>query len=498
MLTFPNDDLDRDFAREAVLRAELKALTEETVDMNVFRDYFDGKQELAFSSQLFIDTFGDAFEGFKDNWMKVIVNAVNNRMKLMNFHFDKDDEDDGDGSEISKQIWDVLKLNEIKIQQRDLHEGILVEGRAFIIVWPDPEIGAFVDWQPGQLCRVFYDPDRRTKALWAVKRWTTEIGDTYVTFYTPEAVYKFIDKSTATGIKKPSSSSALTEVPDVGWFGSLEQRFVAGEDWPLVNPFDRVPVIEFNNSSYRSELEDAVPQQDALNKTLLDMMITGEFQAFRQRAIETMANAPEGGWTAGAGEVWQFRPSFDADGKHIPSQFHDFEAADPSTYMEPIRMWLQHIALTNSTPVRYFMESDRGGRGDAPSGESLLVDDKPLNDKVEDKQERWDPRWMDVARLIASAIGIEDPFALVGNSVWQDPRHDYRLSKLEEGAAMVAMGIPIEFAVKQIGLTPDEITEVLEMIKVQKAELEAKEKAEREAAANNSGSNSSGSSRTDL
>ncbi len=476
MLTFPNDELDQSVAREAVLRAELKALTEETIAMNVFRDYFDGKQELAYSSQLFIDTFGDAFEGFKDNWMKVIINAVNNRMKLMNFNFDKD----GEGSEISTKIWDVMKLNEIKIQQRDLHEGILVEGRAFIIVWPDPEIGAFVDWQPGQLCRVFYDPDRRTQALWAVKRWTTEVGDVYVTFYTPAAVYKFIDKSTATGQKKPSSSSALTEIPDVGWFGNLEQRFVDGEDWPLLNPFGRVPVIEFNNTSYRSELEDAIPQQDALNKQLLDMMVTGEFQAFNQRAIETMANAPEGGWAAGAGEVWQFRPSFDADGKHIPTQFHSFETADPSTYMEPIRMWLQHIALTNSTPVRYFMESDRGGRGDAPSGESLLVDDKPLNDKVEDKQERWDNRWMDVARLVAHAIDIEDPFALVGHSIWQDPRHDYRLSKLEEGAAMVEMGIPIEFAVQQIGLTPDEVTEVLAMIEVQKAE---QEKREREAIA---------------
>ncbi len=463
---------DEAIAREAVMRSELKALTDETEAMNVYRDYFDGKQELVYSTELFSQIFGDAFKGFKDNWMKVIVNACNNRMKLLGFNFDTD----SDGSEIADQVWDVLKLNEISTQQRDLHEGILVEGRAFIIVWPDPETGAFVDWQPGQLCRIFYDPDRRTKALWAVKRWTTETGDIYVTFYTPEFVFKYLDKSSGLGQKKPSSSSALTEVPGVGFFSGLEERIVEGEDWPLANPFGKVPVVEFSNTSYRSELEDAIPQQDALNKTLLDMMVTSEFQAFPQRAVETMANEPSGGWAAGAGEVWAFKPSFDADGKHIPSTFHTFEVYDPSTYMEPIAMWLQHIALTNSTPVRYFQESDRGGRGDSPSGESLLVDDKPLNDKVEEKQERFDPRWMDVARLVAAALEIEDAFNLVGETVWQDPRHDYRLSKLNEGLAMIDIGIPVEFVVRKLGFTPDEVAEVSTMIERQKVEQEAKER----------------------
>jgi hypothetical protein len=156
------------------------------------------------------------------------------------------------------------------------------------------------------------------------------------------------------------------------------------------------------------------------------------------------------------------------------------------------------MALTSSTPVRYFMQSDRGGRGDSPSGDSLLVDDKPLNDKVEDKQERWGNRWLEVARLIADSIEIDDAFSLVGEAVWQDPRHDFILSKLNEGKAMIDIGIPIEFVVTQIGLTPDEEVEVLRMVEEAKAEQEAKEQAELDAAAelataavDNSPSNSS-------
>lgn len=478
MLTMP-DKANLDTLREAILRSELKALTDETVAMNKYRDYFEGDQPLVYSTENFKRVFGDAFDGFVDNWCQVVVNATNSRLKVTGFNFDDDD-----GFELSNQIWNVFRLNEFEDQQKDLHEGVLVEGRAFVIVWPDDEIGATVDWQPGQLCRVFYDPERRTEALWAVKRWTVETGEVYVTFYTPEAVYKFVDNSSGKAPSgRPSSSSALTEIPGVGYFGSLEQRNVEGEQWPLPNPFNRVPVVEFNNTSYQSEIKGTIPQQDALNKTLLDMMVTGEFQAMKQRVVETMASQPDGGWQSSPGEVWQFPPSFDADGKQVQTQFTTFEASDPSTYMRPIEMWLQHMALTSSTPVRYFMQSDRGGRGDSPSGDSLLVDDKPLNDKVEDKQGRLGNRHMDVARLVADALGITSPYQLLGEPVWRDPRHDYRLSTLEEGKAMIEIGLPLRFVATQLGLTPAELTQVLTMIEEEKAEAEVKAEAEMEAEA---------------
>ena len=493
MLTMP-DPSKLNTLREAILRSELKALTEETVLMNKYRDYFDGEQKLVYSTEIFREVFGEAFEGFKDNWCEVVVNATNSRLEITGFNF-KDDDDFA----TANKIWDVMLLNEIDEQQKDLHEGVLVEGRAFAIVWPDNELGAVVDWQPGQLCRIFYDPDRRTKALWAVKRWTVETGEVYVTFYTPEAVFKFVDggNSLSPSSGRPSSSSALTEIPGVGFFGSLQKREIEGEAWPLPNPFDRVPVIEFNNTSYRSEIKGTIPQQDALNKTLLDMMVTSEFQAMHQRVVETMSSAPEGGWRSGPGEVWHFKPSFDSDGNHIPAQFKTFETSNPTTYMQPISMWLQHMALTSSTPVRYFMQSDRGGRGDSPSGDSLLVDDKPLNDKVEDKQKRLGNRWIEVARLVAQALKIDSSSTLLGETVWKDPRHDYRLSTYAEGQALITIGVPIEFVVTKLGFTPEEMKVVLEMVEKAKVEAEAKEQRQLDAQAVNQAADTAPSANVD-
>jgi hypothetical protein len=48
---------------------------------------------------------------------------------------------------------------------------------------------------------------------------------------------------------------------------------------------------------------------------------------------------------------------------------------------------------------------------------------------------------------------------------------------------MVEIGIPVEFVVTKIGLTPDEEVTVLKMVEEAKAEQEAKEKAEMDAAA---------------
>ena len=465
---------DEEVMRTAIIRSELQALTEESVLMDLHRDYFEGDQPLTYSTEVFHEVFGDAFEGFSDNWCKVVVNATLDRLKLLGFNFDDDDD-----FTKSKEIWAAMKLNDIDEQQIDLHEGVLVESQAYMIVWPgEEEDEVQLDWQPGQLVRVFYDPDNRRKPLWAVKRWATDFGETFVTFYTDEFVYKFKEAGEADiNERTESSPNALTEIPGIpGGFGGLTPRKVDGEPHPLSHDYGRVPIVEFNNPSYASEIRDTVPQQDAINKTLLDMMISGEYTADPQKWIETMANAPEGGWKSGPGEVWHFTPSFDAEMKQVPGQFGTFDVGTPDNFVKPVEMWLQHVAHTSSTPVRYFFASDRGGRGDSPSGESQLVDDKPLNDKVKKKHTFLGNRWLEVANLVDLTLGGEGD--LTGEPVWEDPRHDFKMALIQEAAAMVTMGIPIGFVADRIGLNPEEVVALTELLAQAKVEEEAA--AERE------------------
>jgi len=447
--------------REAILRKEFETLTANEVEFQRLRSYFDGDQPLTFSTKTFTDTFGAAFKGFSDNWMRPIVDVVLDKLILTGIKTDDDENLDA-----ANRLWDVFRANEIEEEQFYLHQGTLVESTAYAIVWPDEERGgARLDWQPASLIRVRYSNDDRKRAVWAVKRWETEDGDVLVTVYTDKAAWKFKVRDGSDASLKASSTDAYDEIASmVGSLDGLTRREVLGEPWPLPHRFGQVPVVEFPNVSFRSEIADATRQQDALNKTLVDMMVTGSFQAFNQRWVETIASEPVGGWNAGPGVTWHFKPTFDADNRVVPSQFGQFEAADPSTYITVIEMWLQHIAFTSRTPVRYFLKSDRGGRGDAPSGDSLQIEDKPLNDKVARKQVILANRWVDVARLMAVYVdGVEPDMLRLGDMLWKDPRYEYRLAILAEAQAMVKIGLPFRYIVKQLGLRPSEIEEIVRL-----------------------------------
>src|SRR5690606_31008791 len=64
-----------------------------------------------------------------------------------------------------------------------------------------------------------------------------------------------------------------------------------GEPWTFaLNVPDTVPVFHVANNGRtgeygRSEIEPVIPLQDALNKTLMDMLIAMEFAAYPQRYI---------------------------------------------------------------------------------------------------------------------------------------------------------------------------------------------------------------------
>jgi len=443
--------------RQAILRKELETLTANEQEYQRLRSYFDGKQELTFSTEVFHETFGDAFEGFADNWMTPIVDTVLDKMELRGIQPANEEMQNR-----MQTLWDVFRRNEIDEEQFYLHQGSLVESTAYMIVWPDQSKGGVrFDWQPASLVRVRYSSEDRKRPLWAVKRWEAESGDIYVSIYDDQAVWKFIEKEGSDASLKASSADAYTEIVDSAFLNNMVKREVEGEEWPLRHRFGRVPVVEFPNVGFRSEIADATRQQDAMNKTLVDMMVAGSFMAFPQRYVETAAHAPIGGWNAGAGEVWHFRPGFDADGRPIQSTFGQFDTSDPSNYIKVVEMWLQHIAFTSRTPVRYFMSSDRGGRGDAPSGESLQVEDKPLNDKVARKQKILGNRWVELASMAATYVdGVNPNDLILAEMIWEDPRYENRIAVLEEAKSMVEVGLPFKWIIRQLGLRPEEIEDI--------------------------------------
>ena len=99
--------------------------------------------------------------------------------------------------------------------------------------------------------------------------------------YLPDAVYKF--QATAQALPMYASNQALSCVAHEEW----EPR----QDQPVVdNPFGVVPAIPLRNNPSllgggTSDLDDAIPLNDAASKLICDMVVASEYQAYKQRVL---------------------------------------------------------------------------------------------------------------------------------------------------------------------------------------------------------------------
>jgi len=477
-------ELDDDAIREAIISKELSLLGDELPDLNRYRSYYEGEQSLVYSTAKFREMFGTQFDGFRDNFTQVVANAVTDKMLLKGIRVGRENEQDDSTRKLASLIWEQFLTNDMDEQQADLFGGMSIEGRSALIVWPDGAGGVTLDWQPAQLVRVRYDDDVRGKVAWATKRWITADDATYVTFYTPDSVYKYTEVEPKEPGQQSRRLDTLTDrAPGTSTFRVYQRREVVGEPWPLPNPFGRVPVIEFPNAGWTSELKGVIPQQDALNYILMAQMVAAEFSAVKQRVVVTGQSPPTGGFKTGPGIVWELRPTFNPDGSVTIPTFGTFDASDPSTYIKIVEMYLQHMAFTTQTPVSYFFNTDRGGRGDAASGESLKVDAKPLVDKVLKRERISGNRMYQAVRLISDTLSDTPDDLPIGEVIWQDPRAEYRMALLDEATKYRDLGYPMSYIHRHLGLSAEEIEMVEEEREAEKeqAQKDAQAQAEMQA-----------------
>lgn len=460
---------------QSIIRAEGLRLTTDLEDYEKYRNYYENDQELVFATDEFKAAFGTQFASFRDNWCEVVIDAVTERLDLEKIGL-RDDDGKTPNDELSEAVWDIFLLNEFESIQTDLYNHSLVEGTAYIVVWPDPELGARIDVNPAQFMRVTYDPDDVRKPKRAIKRWITEEGETRLTLYMPDYIYKY----KLANISGNEIIDPLDNVPtdDVGWMPRRPEE-TGDPGWPLPNPFGVVPVVEFSNRTGKSEISNVVPIQDLLNVTMVNMAVAAEFGAFRQRFIVSSNKEPAGGWKNSPGYVWHLQPEVDIEGRPLPTQVGSLEESSPQSYIAVVEMLLQHIASITRTPHHMFLQTSKGGsRGDAPSGEALRVAETGLVKKIGSLHRTWSLSWVRVARLVAYALnnfeGELTKTSLLADTVWAHPMAHFRTILMEEGRRMIAdLLLPPEQAWRYVGMSEVDIQEALDY----QAEQEAKAQA---------------------
>lgn len=335
-----------------------------------YRAYLAGDQPLKFATAKFEEAFGGVFQEFAYNISETVVDAHADRMQVVGFGADNDTL-----SQKAQAIWDANGMDNREGQVEQEQFGM---GDAYIAV-------EMVDGEPvlwphlAHEMRVRYSETRPGELEAAARLWAVPGGPWRLNIWDTGYLYKFV-------ADRQPKDHAIPKKPDV--FAPME---VDGEAWPLENPVPgTVPVFHFPNNGRVndygvSEIRNVIPLQDALNKTVLDMMVAMEFYAFRQRVLLGVAIDPDD--TAAQQQLQQFQTGLTrllfidgAEGK-TPS-IDEFGETNIAQYTGVIERFEKKIATVTKVPKNYL-----GLRtSDYTSGESKRMDETQFIAKIEDRQ----------------------------------------------------------------------------------------------------------------
>lgn len=440
-----------------------KQLQDQAAGVARFERYYDGEHDLKFVSEKYRHEFGRILREISDNWMELVVEAVNERLHVDGFRV-RDTKPPAAGRttrlskppEIDLDAWAIWQANHLDADSETVHRTAITTGVAYVMVWPDPKDASkpiITPEHPSQVT-VSYEPGSHRQIRSALKWWTDDWGaHQFANLYLPNAIYKWA---------APYNSSGGNTRPKWVPIGEL----VTGAEAELRNPFGVVPIVPFVNvpdiyGTGRSELRNVTSTQDQINKLVCDMLVASEFAAYRQRwaagiepEIDETTGQKKQPFESGPGKVW-IDPNPD-------SKFGEFGATDLANYVKSIENRVQSIASRTRTPPHYLL----GQSGSFPSGESLKSTETGLVAKGESKTRHFGESWEDTMRLSGKIAGVDRLATAEGAEViWRDlesrteAEHVDALTKLR-----AALGVPLRVLWERAGFTQQEIGDFRAML----------------------------------
>ncbi len=418
--------------------------------------YYRGEHNLSFASEKFQNTFGSLFREFAMNLCPAICDAVKDKLKITGFGV----EDDGVQSDaftrdknrtakavtLNDEVMRIWQNNRMATRSGEVHKEALKNGDAYAIVWPNADGEVMIYPNKAANIAVAYDEESPGKILWAAKYWRPADKHTRLNLFYSDRIEKYITAK--------KSESILPEAKEFVPFGGPMSKVqgpkaeIPNPQFQIQNPYGIVPVFHFANNADigtpgQSELEAAIPVQDGLNKSVLDMLVAMEFSAYRQR------------WAAGI-EI-----AYDNEGKTIApfkagidhiwisenpnARFGDFDTTNLDQFLKVKDSFRIDMASVTGTPLYYLMPQTKG----FPSGESLRKAETRFIAKVRDRQESFGQTWSDLMAFALMLDGRGKSIRLITN--WEDPSPISDREVLENILIKKEIGISMEQALSEAG-----------------------------------------------
>lgn len=383
--------------------------------MERYHDYLEGDHPVPFdlASTSYAKAFRSMLCGIRENLCPAVISAPAERLAITGW--------EGTGESA------YLAMGGNRLANR-VHREALTAGRSFVLLWPSgPGMKAHMHKGDSMCVRVSdEDPDKITLAA---KMWASD-GGWRLNLYYSDRCMRFYCSA------KAPKADKFAEFTDDESGAEVRHQFGA------------VPVIPFVNGGEtgeegKSELRDVVPLQDALNKTLADVIIGSEFSALPKRIFtgvsddkdpmtgeSEMGNASKKASGGGLREMYLSNP--DAKAFNLPG-------ADLDKLISVTDAFEMKVAKVTGTPLHYFLL----GSGQFPSGEALRTAETRLISRVVDMQqdftpswsrlmELWGttsaPEWADAAALTASeqyaVLKLKQDLGVSQQEIWREMGYD--------------------------------------------------------------------------
>lgn len=369
-----------------------------------YRRYVDGDHDAQMTpemSKLLRIPQGSAAAAFTSNKCDDVVATMVDRLEVLQIS--------GDTDESTAWADNVIDWNRFDGMQIDVHDSAIRDGDSYVLVGFDnasdiPTFSHEIAWDGISGMLVVYRSDARDELAAAVKVWnetsTSPQDDIRVNVYYPDRIEKFIGRN----------GSNLERYDDPAMPG------VWPIPWQMNGQPLGVPVVHFKNKSRGkgghgvSELENALPLQDALNRTLHSMVMAAELSAFQIRiakGFEPPKALTPGMWvTIGANGLSSDQVA-EAD---------TLEQGEIVPFISMADFFIQQIEDVTRTP---------NPKASANlSGEALKQLDSKLLGKVKRFQVKAGNAWedvMDMAHRVQQAYGRSQPPAVTRwRTQWRD------------------------------------------------------------------------------
>ncbi len=413
------------------------ALLERNAIAKTLDDYYRGNHPMPWAHAKAKKRYRELLRQATSNFPALVVDSLNDRLAVTGFRVD--------GQEADDAAWQAWQRNGLDVFAPMVHVQSLVTGFSYVSVWPDVE-GERRKVRAESCFEVFHEsePGEPLNLRRGMKAWANKFDKKWYARYFADGVYW--------GLEAPLEQAAITNENRPS-----REQWATPTKWTIVSdPVEaECPFVPFINRPDLDgfgwgEFEDVLPIIDRINTLQAQLLLAGEFTAFRVR-YATGIDIPsddEGNPTepfdVAMDRLWT--------SENPDAKFGTMEATDLKPYRDAVDQTIQHLAAITRTPPFMLL-----GNLTNLSAEALKATESGHVKKAVQRQVSFGESWEQVMRL---TLGTDAPDM---ETIWADPENVSESQHVDALSKLYAMGLPQKAVWELYGATPQQMKQWDEM-----------------------------------